>query len=334
MFFSNLWRVPQSIFILKKFHTKQQRFTLPFLQPIFDNIPEEIKNLSKAEWRRIKDYPTLFIVLFVELFAELRQKDVSEEERARLTLFSASLAIYDDFFDNTNLDDNYILEIYQNPQKIQFHSAQERVFFEIMDVFYQYFPKEHPNFFIFQEKFKEFWFFQKESRKQLQKEKLSPEELRKISFGKGGTALLLSRLLMDNTATKKEMEVVQNMGAWFQWFDDIVDIAQDIQKNTQTLIINTTKIKEAREEVKQITQKVFDEMRTLDYSPTIMKKVLHQFFVISTSGFIHLNQLEKLEKKSKNQFKPHQYTHKELLWRENDKLNFVRALKIWIFYRF
>ena len=117
--FSNLWRVPQSIFILKKFYKTQQAYTLPFLKPIFDKIPNEIESLSKAEWRRIKDYPMLFIVLFVELFAELRKKPLSDTERARLTLFSASLAVYDDFFDNSDLDGEYILEIYQNPKKIK-----------------------------------------------------------------------------------------------------------------------------------------------------------------------------------------------------------------------
>ncbi len=327
----NLFRVPQSIFILKKFYKKQQNYTLPFLKPIFDKIPTEIKSLSKAEWRRIKDYPMLFIVLFVELFAELRGKELSENERARLTLFSASLAVYDDFFDNSALDTQYILDIYQNPNKILSSSPQEKVFFEIMQVFYQYFPKNHPNYQPFQNKFVEFWDFQRKSRLQLQTELLAPDTLRHISFGKGGTALLLSRLLMDNVPTDLEAKIVQDMGAWFQWFDDIVDIAQDMQKPAQTLIINTQSIKEARKEVYSITKNVFADMKNLPYPKHILQKVIHQFFVISTSGWIHLNQLEKLEKKTNNTFQPSQYTYEELLWRQDDFRNVWRALWVWAF---
>jgi hypothetical protein len=327
--FSQLWRVPQSIFILKNFYKTQQTYTLPFLKPIFDKIPNEIQSLSKAEWRRIKDYPMLFVVLFVELFAELRQKPISDTERARLTLFSASLAIYDDFFDNSDLDGEYILEIYQNPQKIKFYSPQEKVFFEIMQVFYDYFPKNHLNFQNFQKKFAEFWYFQQKSRLQLQKEKLNPELLREISFGKGGTALLLSRLLMDNPPSDFEAKMVQDMGAWFQWFDDIVDIAQDMQKPSQTLITNTTHIQEARKEVLEVTKNVFSTMKKLDYPPKILTKVIHQFFVISTSGWIHLSQLEKLQKTTNNIFQPQKYTHEQLLWRQNDWRNIWRALWVW-----
>lgn len=346
--FSNLWRVPQSIFILKNFYKKQQDYTLPFLKPIFDKVPKEVETLSKAEWRRIKDYPMLFIVLFVELFAELREQALSEQERARLTLFSAGLAIYDDFFDNTELSADYILDIYQHPQHIfennsintesqhnQKISPQEKVFYEIMQVFYANFENTHPNYASFQSKFKEFWRFQQQSRLQLQASpKLSPALLREISFGKGGTALLLSRLLMDNPPTDFEAKMVEEMGAWFQWFDDIVDIAQDLQKPAQTLIINANTIAEARKEVFQITKKVFLEMKKLPYKQSLITKITHQFFVISTSGWIHLAQLEKLEKKTNHVFMPFEYTHKQVLWQQNDIKNIWRALWVWSFLEF
>jgi hypothetical protein len=70
---------------------------------------------------------------------------------------------------------------------------------------------------------------------QFSDKKLSQESLRKITFSKGGIALLAIMYLMAPHMKKKERKAIYELGAVMQIIDDIRDVKEDLISGIQTL---------------------------------------------------------------------------------------------------
>lgn len=322
--YQNLKRfIPAGLF-LRKYFKIQQAFTPTLLNShLADFQANNDSTLQKKDWRRMRDYPWQFNVFFADIFALLRQNPLAEVEREKITLYASSLCLYDDFFDNQELSEEEILNIYLNPQNFQPKNDKEKAFLRLLNRLYSlYQPTEK-----FKEIFQLFYQGQCESKEQLYNQDLSRGKLQKISFNKGGYALVLSRLLMDNGLKINELQTVYELGAWYQILDDIVDIATDRKDQINTLATTVQDIGVLKKELENQQNKAFQMIRALDYPPKAKEQVVFLFFLIGTSGWVHLRQLEKAQAKTEGKFKLETYEESDIKWLENHWANYPIGLR-------
>lgn len=321
--YQNLKRfIPAGLFLRKHFKI-QQAFTPHLLNRyLADFQATNDGTLQKKDWRRMRDYPWQFNVFFADIFALLRQQPLSEIEREKITLYASSLCLYDDFFDNQELNEEEILNIYLNPHTFQAKNDKEKAFSVLLNRMYELFPPTEK----FNEIFRLFYQGQCESKEQLYNQNLTREKLQKISFDKGGYALVLSRLLMDNSLKINELETVYTLGAWYQILDDIVDIATDRKDKINTLATTIQDIQVLKKELAAQQSKAFQMIRALDYPSKAKEQVVFLFFLIGTSGWVHLRQLEKAQAQTGGKFTLATYNETDIKWIENRWSNYPVGL--------
>lgn len=281
--------------------------------------------LSPACRRRLRDYPLQFIVFFAHQMGELRGRELSKIERKRLIYFAAFGSIFDDLFDMRALSDPELKALYRNPCSFEPLSYETKITKSLIEKLYDIYPKRDEYLLTFDI----FFDAQIASRRQYKNRMISQNELKEISFRKGGYALLLSRLLLENPASNEEKEAVYTLGGWYQILDDILDIHKDILQEISTLA-NTTKSIESLEAI-LIEQELeaFRRIEYLDYPLDRKKNVIEQFKVIGTTGKIQLHYLQNIPKQSSGEIDFWEAADEMIQWRENRFSNFSMALKIW-----
>jgi hypothetical protein len=326
-YWSNLIHLPKALWAIHQQAQIQRKFTPLILGKLLGHLQKQNDgSLQSRDWRRMRDYPFLFNVYFNSLMAELRQKPLSDSEREKITLYAAAGCLYDDFFDDNILNFSQLREICLFPNDFICHTDKQRAFVILMQNLYRQYPDNQ----VIMNYFEKFYQSQVQSKAQLQTTALNRTDLLKISFDKGGYAQVLSRFLMDNPLKINELEVVYELGAWYQILDDIVDIAADRQAQIQTLATTAPSIETLENELDSQAQKAFGLLRTLDYPKTQKETVIRRFSVIGAAGWVHLQQLKKLQKQSDKQFLLNQYPENELLWREKRLKNSWVAIQFWL----
>jgi hypothetical protein len=326
-YLSNLIHLPKALWAIHQQAQIQRKFTPLILEKYLGHWQKQSDgSLQSRDWRRMRDYPFLFNVYFNSLMAELRQKPLTISEREKITLYAAAGCLYDDFFDDNVLNFSQLREICLFPDHFICQTDKQRAFVILMQNLYRQYPDRQEIMHYFEK----FYQSQSQSKAQLQKTALNRTDLLKISFDKGGYAQVLSRFLMDNPLKINELEVVYELGAWYQILDDVVDIATDRQAQIQTLATTAPNVETLENELENQAKKAFGLLRTLDYPKTQKETVIQRFSVIGTAGWVHLQQLKKLQKQSNNQFLLPQYSEKDLEWQEKSPRNVWIALQFWL----
>lgn len=309
---------------LYTFNQRQSAYNAQLWNKIFTaEIPPKI---SKRVWRRINQYPALFTVYFSEWMCMLQGKKLDDDARLKITLFAASLCLYDDFFDREKIAQKTLYDMYFEPENLnynQFSWANEGyVFSHLQKQFLgAYTPTDY-----FLTYFDCFFESQWQSIGQLQ-QNLCSNELKKISFNKGGYALVLSYLLLvsQNTPPHKEtIEFVYAMGAWFQILDDILDVKTDLESCTQTMVTAAPTLEHISTLLTHQTKEVFHKLDALPCSAKSKNYFKKAMRVIGASGWVHLKKLSLAQKSHSKNFK--ELPPKLLKWNEKSVYNLWYAL--------
>ncbi len=311
----------QKINQLKKNYQHQRQFTAQALQKYQHWQPND-GTLQAKDLRRMHDYPLQFIVFFADFFALLRQKPFTSQERTRLTLYAALLCLYDDFFDEGILSDETIWQLYQNPAEFQPSNTKQAVGRDLLLDLFRIYQKKP----LFEEVFWQFHQAQIESRKQQNGHALTQQQILKISFDKGGLALLLSRLLMENPLLPNEANAVYALGAWYQLLDDIVDVAKDYREGVATVVTTAKDVNHVRQALEQQTKTAFEALLALEYDKATLQKVVQYFGIVGTSGLVHLQRLQKLQ--GNGSFELKNYAEKDIQWIETRLSNYYHGLRL------
>ena len=148
---------------------------------------------------------------------------------------------------------------------------------------------------LFAEYFKKAHEAQNRSLKQLQQEPLDLEELKTISFDKGGFYTTLYRMVLTNPPVPGEEKAIYLLGAILQILNDLFDIHKDYHNSVQTLATNTANIfyiKEILQELEADFKKVFFH---LDYPTGQKQKSFIGIMAIVTRGHVALDYYGKLQ---------------------------------------
>jgi hypothetical protein len=222
-------------------------------------------------------------------FSLLRGKPPTPQERSHAIYLGAFTPIADDLMDSTGQTFEQLVRAKKNDtaDAILFAYLLEKLqpLIHESPLFATYFKKAHEA--------------QNRSLKQLGKEKLGIEELKQISFDKGGYYTTLYRMVLQNPPKKGEEAAIYTLGAILQVLNDLFDIYKDHHNGVQTLVTNTADIPFIAKELKALESTFMAQYQALDYPATAKRKSLTAIMAIVTRGHVAIEHYLKLQGKAK-----------------------------------
>ncbi len=240
--------------------------------------------LTATQKKRIAFY-TAQSVITNHWFSQLRGYKPSKLEIKHALYLGAFTPIADDLMDGQNIT-------FQELATQQDGATADAVLFDYLyaklapimaenALFKSYFEKAH--------------LAQNQSLKQLQKAPLSLEQLKEISYNKGGYYTLLYRAVLLNPLLPHEEEAIYHLGAIMQLLNDLFDLHKDYHNHVQTLVTNTRNIKYIREQEVALRNQFLLHFKQLSYAEKNKKRALAAIMAIVTRGNVALDDYEKIQ---------------------------------------
>jgi hypothetical protein len=276
-------------------------------------------SFTKDQIIRIRQY-TIQSSLTNSWFSSLTGYKIGKNEIQKGLYIGALTPVVDDLTDDFGL--NYA-EIIKR-LKTQDDSTSGHV--RLADYLYKKVSENAETVFL--KYFKKAMEAQDASLKQFQKNRLSYEELYKITFDKGGYFTLLYRSVLKKDLIKDEEEAIYLLGGILQLTNDMFDLYKDYKNGQQTLFTNTNDIEKLRDLYLQSIDEMIAKFLELDYPSPQKKEALLKIFTVLSRGSICIDQLLNCQKKTGNVFKPEKYTRADLICDMEKVSNIIRSIKI------
>lgn len=181
---------------------------------------------------------TGFVPLVYNAFTRLHGRNSNLAEKERLVLYFLCSVIFDDFTDKKELTDHELYQIYYHPESYQPKRIEEKIFLYAHLQLKSYVRDKA----YYQEVLTELFQVQVESANQFNSD-ISNEDLKRITFAKGGSSTLFCHFYLDIDASELEQKCWRQLGVLFQLTDDLLDIWEDLQSAQDTL---PTRIKDSK----------------------------------------------------------------------------------------
>lgn len=310
MHLSNLIKLPGLLQTVLRSSKVQKRFinqTLYF--DIEQSKRENDNSLNESDFRKITNYYGFAVpAILGEGFCLLRGKEMSERERNALTYLGALTGLFDDFFDEKELSENYLKNLMDRPESAEVSNSNERLFVK----FAQKALKNTSD--IDGLKMASLKVYEAQVLSKKQKETaISQEKIKDITLQKGGYSILFYRSVFQQAADDTERQMLYYLGGIGQLENDIFDIYKDYTNGIKTLATTTTHIEELRKVYHSLMEKTIDLVYRTNFSLKSKKKFLRFVALIVARGFVCLDFLEKNEEKTNHTFLLKEYKKKDLI---------------------
>lgn len=176
--------------------------------------------------------------------------------------------------------------------------------------------------------FKEVMKAQDESLKQLHKDKLSFEELYKISCAKGGYSTLLYRSVLGTPLIRGEEEAIYLLGGILQLTNDMFDVYKDYKNGQQTVFTNTEDVEKLKALYVELINEMCVKFLALKYPFENIRQTLLKIFVILSRGMVCIDQLIACQKRTDNIFLLEQYSRVDLICDMEKVANIKKSIRI------
>ena len=279
-----------------------------------------LKQLQKKHGEKIPqhykkrfDLYTKIATIFISWMETLHGEKLSKKQTQMALLFCGLTPLFDDLLDEEHYsaEELYLLSRKQ-PQR---NTLMEKIcvgLFEEME--------KLRTDMGWTSRWQEAMTYQISSQKQFGRQ-LSNDEIKDITYGKGGYALLLYLdAMLPDGYSKAEGEAIFQMGALIQLTNDIFDIYKDSRAGLSTLATRCTDVQKLSDYYHSEIEKNMQQFRALDYSPFHIRKFLLQYQLLLSRGKVALGQLLALQKKAGGNFNPDRFSRRDLicdmeLWR-------------------
>lgn len=303
----------------------QEMYIFRYLRPLTRlSLAKNDPSFTQEHARRMRYYARFVPAVSGANYAILGNRAMNDNERLQMTKLSASAAIFDDYFDDKNLSPNTLKEIIDTVDVYVPKNEKEAIFVQLLqgvkantlhieaclEIGYKVFDA------------------QVEALLQ-ENGNLSQEELRKITFDKGGYSTVMFTYLMDKPEDPIAAAAVYHFGGMIQWVDDIFDLYEDNLAGIQTLATSATDMSQLRKDFEAGLVQLKDLFHQLDYLPkkNILKFLDLQLFFF-TRALICLEQFETLQAQNNKPFNANDYTRKQLICDMEKWAN----IKKWFYY--
>ncbi len=288
---------------------------------------EEIKkikdsSLDNKDFKKITDYYGLAVTAILgESYCSLRAEKMSEKERYATTYLGGLTGLFDDFFDKKEISENHILRLIDKVFEITAINANEILFLK----FYRKALENAKDANLLKSYFFKVFDAQVLSKKQFLNE-TTAEEIKKITFLKGGISLLFYWSVFSDCSNEEEENLIFKMGSLGQLENDIFDVYKDYQEGIKTLLTIETKISNIKKMYASLFEEIILLIQQINYPVKNKRKFLRFISFVICRGFVCLDMLEKNEKFTDHVFKLSAYNRKDLICDMENPLNFIKLI--------
>ena len=311
-----IYRVIDHIAVQKKFLRQN---TDPILATAFQ---KNDGSLGQDDRNKIDHYYGLAVpAILGEAFCALRGKEMSVNERWASTGQGAMTGLFDDFFDKDYMDDDSVEKMLHPGGVTPAGRSNQQLF----DLFYKKALENTSDRKAMQDALTEVYQAQVASKKQ-KDDSITANLLLDITFFKGGSSLVFYRTAFSPGASAEEINLLYKLGGLMQFSNDIFDVYKDREAGIKTLLTETESI----ESIRSLFKKLLHEYYQIAFEMGFPKKQVREFLDILSIGlfsrcFVCLDQLEKNERSSGNQFRVNEYTRQQLICDMDKKINMLRS---------
>ena len=279
-------------------------------------------SLTDKDVKKIMSYYGLAVPAFLgEGFCLLRGKQMTATERHQLTYLGALTGLFDDFFDEKHMTKAHILELLNAPEKALPANAHETLFLRFYNK-----ALAGNNPVLIKEYFNKVFDAQVLSEKQ-KNSKIHTEEIKAITFQKGGISILFYRSVFEEMVTADEYKLLYALGALGQLENDIFDVYKDHQESIKTLATTTTSISSLKEMYVSLFSEVLTLLEHTDFAASNKKRFAAFVSLIGARGLVCLDLLQQAEKTTGGIFKLDTYTRKQLICDMDTRISQCRLVK-------
>ena len=285
-FFSNLFYLSITGFSLLnlylKYRTKrsQPNYAWKFL----DREIPHIHDLAPSLKKRIDHY--LFAnAVTTDWFARLHGMSLSDQERQASILLAAATPIADYMVDDLQLSKSDILESIKNPRNEILDLISSTLYYRCRSL--------HSDTLQFEMYFHKTLAAQEQSLAQSDLD-VPIETLRKITWKKGGYALLLYRSVLGKEMTRQEEDAIFQIGGLMQLHNDIFDIYRDHQDGINTLPLAIENMITLERVYRKEVLKSAKAIENLKFGTHRYRQFFALFHLIVQTGFLCIDHYKKL----------------------------------------
>ena len=319
---NRIGKLAPTIFKILKYLSVQRSFLGKNVDPILSGARQlNDGSLDDTDFKKIDNYYGLAVpAILGEAWCALHNKKMSFVERWTATAQGVMTGLFDDFFDRAYLSDDAIAKMLNENNKGT-KKSNEKLF----QFFYAKALEGAPDKKKMQQALMEVYNAQLESKKQEQ-ETLTEEEIKTITFLKGGTSLLFYRSAFLPLASNDEEKLLFHLGSVMQLSNDIFDVYKDRQQNIKTLVTTAMHIRPIR----RLLEFELAACNKAAYNTAFPRKNITSFLSILSIGifsraFVCLDHLQSNESTTNNEFAVQQYSREQLICDMDKKRNMLRS---------
>ncbi|MCA0446182.1 MAG: hypothetical protein LCH54_08130 [Bacteroidetes bacterium] len=243
---------------------------------------------------RIQNYAV--ISLFIgENLCILRNSPMTRQEEKRILYFSASLPVFDDFFESENRDFSRILRLMNHPETIVPETPDESLFVQLITELIQNVPD--PTLFrswflkLF-ESFRESEFLGSDS--------ITEPDIERITWEKAAFSSLCIRALLDHQMIQGEEMAIFYQAGTIQFLDDIVDVYDDYHSGLHTLATKNPNCRYLRTRLHSEIKKTVKAFRSLSVNSQLLRVYFDMMSFAFSMGYVCLDQYEAVQGRSRD----------------------------------
>jgi hypothetical protein len=280
-------------------------------------------SLDEEDFTKVLRYYGFGVPAIVgEGFCTLRGIAMNRRERLGISYLGALTGLYDDFFDKTNLPHDRIREMMDRPDNFNPDSSLEKLFILFLGRVHENLPDKA----YFSESFNKVFEAQLKSKSQ-KSQSLRTGDIIDITYEKGGLSLLFYRSVFPERAEAAEEDALYHAGGLMQLGNDIFDVYRDSRAHIQTLPTTCRNIAEIREIYTEKLAKAIAGIRASGFQYRQIQKYLDKFLLGMSRCPVCLDQLESLESRSGNTFKPMEYERTDLICDMEKPANMLHSVR-------
>ncbi|NVK04042.1 MAG: hypothetical protein HWD92_04440 [Flavobacteriia bacterium] len=261
-----------------------------YVSTVVDDLENHLASLGLGLDESLKKRITKYTVgsaICSHIHGLVRQESPTDEELLRGAYMGVYTPIVDDIMDATGQSFTEL----QASEKVDAEHAIFRYILSKMDAWRKE-REEYNRFFITAHDAQD-W-----SMKQVGEERLSKEELEKITLEKGGTSNLWWRTILEHPLREGEEEVVYLIGAILQLSNDSFDVRKDYLNGHQTLVTQSMDFHEIENRYLAMTSRLKELYFQMDYSDKGLKQSFTTWSIIIVQGLIAIRKYKKLQGKA------------------------------------
>ncbi len=254
-------------------------------------------------------------------FSGLRGYRLSKDEILANRYLAASTPVFDDLLDYEGYSYNEVMELTRN------NKSKKNESLLLLKYFKEKINENAKNPDLFRYYLEKTAEAQMKSLRQKGNSNLTNDEIRDLTYKKGGYATLLFRSLLSNKPVANEEEAIYHLGALLQMMNDIFDIYEDHKNGLQTLASVANDINPLKREYTNLVDKTIVLFRNLNYHPKRIGKTLDKIITVISSGCVCLDPLLALQG-DKGNFDAGNFTRSDLICDMEKISNIRRSLAI------